>query len=447
MASVSTVNRPREGDGRDDPRARSPKLADTLVMSPVVTGGGVITTEPAETAVSRFDTAPPREDEPGTSVLDMAAFWPALEAAEADERAHREQHLGNVLVLVPAHNEAASIASTLRSLQTQTKPPAEILVVCDNCTDNTALIAEASGARVMSTVGNTKKKAGALNQALATVLPQMGRDDMIMTMDADSQLCPVWLERAEATMRLSPKIGAVCGVFLGEHGAGLIGQFQRNEFVRYARQVGRHNQAPVLSGTGTLFRVRALREVARERGHRLPDNPGQCYSTISITEDNEITLALKTIGYKCWSVPGCYTLTELMPTWAQLFRQRLRWQRGTLTDLRTYGISLITLGAWLKQIFIYLAITGTIATWAIMCLSIDRGISFNLQWSIAVGSLTLVERLITVRRAGLIGLLLALVLIPEFCYDLFKLSFFLRALFDNMRRVDVHWNHVVKGDV
>jgi poly-beta-1,6-N-acetyl-D-glucosamine synthase len=39
---------------------------------------------------------------------------------------------------------------------------------------------------------------------------------------------------------------------------------------------------------------------------------------------------------------GCDTTTEVMPTWADLFRQRLRWQTGALTDLRAYGLTGVT---------------------------------------------------------------------------------------------------------
>ncbi len=56
------------------------------------------------------------------------------------------------------------------------------------------------------------------------------------------------------------------------------------------------------------------------------------------------------------------------------------------------------------------------------------------------------ERLVTVRRAGIRGLLLAGLLVPEFCYDMFKLTFFTRALFDVVFKRDVKWNHVVKDD-
>src|SRR3954447_19598713 len=50
-----------------------------------------------------------------------------------------------VTVLVPAHNEAACIGQTIRSLQEQSRPPERIVVVADNCTDDTPAIARAAG--------------------------------------------------------------------------------------------------------------------------------------------------------------------------------------------------------------------------------------------------------------------------------------------------------------
>ncbi len=39
-----------------------------------------------------------------------------------------------IIALVPAHNEAESIAATIGSLLAQTHVPEEIIVVADNCT-------------------------------------------------------------------------------------------------------------------------------------------------------------------------------------------------------------------------------------------------------------------------------------------------------------------------
>lgn len=53
-----------------------------------------------------------------------------------------------VAVLVPAHNEAAGIAGTLASVSGQLMPGDRLLVVADNCTDDTARIARDAGAEV-----------------------------------------------------------------------------------------------------------------------------------------------------------------------------------------------------------------------------------------------------------------------------------------------------------
>ena len=68
------------------------------------------------------------------------------------------------------------------------------------------------------------------------------------------------------------------------------------------------------------------------------------YSTASITEDYELTLTLKTLGYATLSPPECDAVTDVMPTIPALWRQRIRWQRGAFTDLRTYGLNRVT--AW-----------------------------------------------------------------------------------------------------
>ena len=93
-------------------------------------------------------------------------------------------------VLVPAYNEALTIAATLESLWRQTRPPDRVVVVADNCTDDTAELAREHGADVFTTVGNTEKKAGALNQALSEMFADISARDVAMVMDADSVIVP-----------------------------------------------------------------------------------------------------------------------------------------------------------------------------------------------------------------------------------------------------------------
>ena len=58
---------------------------------------------------------------------------------------------GRLAIIVPAHDEAMSIAPTLENLSALAGADgdAELVVVADNCTDDTAVIARAHGARVL----------------------------------------------------------------------------------------------------------------------------------------------------------------------------------------------------------------------------------------------------------------------------------------------------------
>jgi cellulose synthase/poly-beta-1,6-N-acetylglucosamine synthase-like glycosyltransferase len=361
---------------------------------------------------------------------------------------HQPSAGGRVIVLIPAHNEAASIGSTLRSLAAQTMPPDEMVVVCDNCTDDTAEVSRRAGAdRVMTTVGNTARKAGALNQALARLLPGLESDDLVLAMDADSRLSSDWIRSAVAALRHSRRIGGVCGTYLGEPASGLLCQLQRNEFVRATRLVPRRESLWVLSGTGTMFRTSVLREVARERGNRLPGQPGEYYNSSSITEDYEITLALKTLGFRCIAPPGCSAETELMPSWQLLYRQRLRWQSGTLTALRHYGITRATWSNWARQVFFYFRYGAQVACWIILGWSLAAHPGLNMpRWVIAMLAIVYVERIITVLRAGPKGVLLAMLLFPEWIYGMFDGLYLLQALKNEFTGGTVSWHHLARQD-
>lgn len=347
-----------------------------------------------------------------------------------------------IYVVIPAHNEGGTIRQTLVSLRKQTLPPHHVVVVCDNCTDDTERQAAGSGAQTFRTYQNADKKAGALNQALSRLLPTLNADDLVLVMDADSQLNRGWLEKAELMLRRDAGVGAVCGVFFGEPGRGLVVDLQRNEYVRYARTVYRRRQAPVLSGTGTLFRASALREVARERARLLPGRRGEYYNSRSITEDNEITLALKTLGHRCLPGAGCVTITEVMPTFRDLYRQRMRWQKGALSDLRRYGLTRVTSMYWARQAALYAGFCASLICWAVMSWAMATHPSFNVGWTIGILGINFVERLWTVRKAGVKGMVLSALVLPEFGYDVFRMVVFFRALAAELRQRQIAWNHL-----
>ncbi len=350
-----------------------------------------------------------------------------------------------IVVLLPAHDEEHTLPAALASLAVQDPPADQVVVVLDRCTDGTAAVAVAHGADTFTTSDNTGRKAGALNQALAAVLPGLADDDLLMAMDADSALAPGFLATALAWLDAHPGDGAVGGVFAGRDGGGLIGALQRNEYARYAREVARRGaRATVLTGTATLFRVATLRAVAAARGRTLPGRPGQVYDEAALTEDNEITLAVRTLGLGAASPRGCGVLTEVMTTWRDLWHQRLRWQRGALENLRAYGLTRVTAPYVAKQAAMYagiLAVTLFLLATALFAATGELGPPRGF-W-LAVTALFVVERVVTVRRRGRRAMLLAAPVVVEFGYDLFQQAVFLRAAADLAGHRAPHWHHPI----
>lgn len=344
-----------------------------------------------------------------------------------------------ITVVVPAHNEEGGIGATLQSLMGQTRRPDEMVVVADNCTDTTADIAGSLGATVLTTVGNEHKKAGALNQALARILPAADDDDAILVMDADSELDPVWI--AEAVTRLEDGYAACGGTFTGRSGGGFVGMLQRNEYARYLRDVARKKgKTLVLTGTATLFRVAALRQVVEaRRSGRLPGEPF-VYDVRVLTEDNELTLAFLHLGLRIIAPAECHLTTEVMTSWRDLHRQRLRWKRGALENLIDYKFTRQTLPYWGRQIMsaVGLFVTATYLLSLLLTFTLSGHAQIHPLW-LLVTLVFMAEQAITVRGRGWKMALLAVVLVVEMPYDFFLQATHARALVQTLTRAERRW--------
>ena len=350
-----------------------------------------------------------------------------------------------ITVLIPAHNEEVSLPATLNSLLAQSRPPDRIVVVADNCTDGTVSIARRVGVPVFESVENTKMKAGALNQLLVEILPGQGDNDIIMVMDADTTIDPGFLESAVRRFTNDRALMAIGGLFHGEEGFGLLGQLQRNEYVRYGREIGRRRgRVFVLTGTASMFRPAALREVAANRGSNLPGIRGDVYDTVALTEDNELTIALKTLGALMISPSDCRVVTELMPTVGTLWRQRLRWQRGALENLGAYGLTGATLRYWAQQAGIGYSVVALNAFFLLIlltALSVDQWIWFPF-W-LGIGSVFMVERVVTVWKGGWRARVLAATLIPELLFDFVLNMVYVKGIIDLTLGRQARWTHGV----
>ncbi len=354
-----------------------------------------------------------------------------------------------VVVVLPAHNEAETLPATLAGLAAQTHRPDRIVVAADNCQDGTEAVARALGAEVYVTEGNTDRKAGALNQVLTRLLPTLRQQDLVLVADADTVLNPDFLANGLAAMQADPGIDAIGGLFYGDSGSGLLGQFQRNEYERYQLQIKqRKGRVFVLTGTASMFRAETLADVAQARGTLLPGRSGDIYDASAITEDNELTLALKTLGCRMTSPVGCTVATEIMPTWRALWTQRKRWQRGALENLGSYGFTTATVRYWGQQFGLaygVIALTAAYVLLLIAALAADQW--YWVPFWVAVTVVYVVERVLTVLRGGPAAMLVAAPLILEIAYTFFLQAVFVSVLFDIVRRRTARWGHVQRKGV
>ena len=90
-------------------------------------------------------------------------------------------------VVIPAHNEETLIASTLHSIISQLKESDRLLVVADNCTDDTPAIARAAGAEVIERSDPSRRGKG---YALDAGIRRLEADppDVVIIIDADCQV-------------------------------------------------------------------------------------------------------------------------------------------------------------------------------------------------------------------------------------------------------------------
>ena len=225
-----------------------------------------------------------------------------------------------VAVLIPAHDEAAQLPATLRSVLAQSRQPDYVLVVADRCSDETVEVAAAHGVTVRETVDNGARKAGALNQGFAC----LRYFDLVLQLDSDTELREDFIAEGLAEFEADDCLAGVCGRFFAKPGRGLLHRLQRIEYARYDQN--RHlkrGRVCVLSGTATMLRVAAL--------------PVRPWSETSLVEDYALTLALKRTGWRVKAGTRTFAYTDTMRTVCELWRQRLRWARGTMEELWAEG--------------------------------------------------------------------------------------------------------------
>ena len=117
-----------------------------------------------------------------------------------------------ISVVIPAYNAARFLPRCLASVFAQTLKPDEVIVVDDGSTDDTAALAAALGARVIS------RPNGGLSAARNTGI-QNASSEWIALLDADDLWAPEKLERQVACIRPETVLVYTGIRFFDDHGS------------------------------------------------------------------------------------------------------------------------------------------------------------------------------------------------------------------------------------
>ena len=109
-----------------------------------------------------------------------------------------------VSVVIPCLNDAVALEACLASLVAQSRQPAEIVVVDNNCTDNSAEVAARFGARVVREMRPGIPAAAAAGYDAAEA-------EIIARCDADCVLPPDWVERIAARFAAESDLAVLSG--------------------------------------------------------------------------------------------------------------------------------------------------------------------------------------------------------------------------------------------
>jgi 1,2-diacylglycerol 3-beta-glucosyltransferase len=225
-------------------------------------------------------------------------------------------------VLVPAHDEAAVIARCVRSLRAQSYPRHlyQIVVVADNCTDDTAAIAAQAGAhRVMTRYSSESGgKGGALRWALDQILVGDAPPTAVAIVDADSIPPPGFLTALVQPFE-AKRARVVQGLSLlspqGSDEASLgVMAFMLFNRVRPTGRAVLHLRPINLVGNGMLLDRRVLLE-----------HPWDAFTS---SEDLEYSLTLHLARERVEFAPSAVLPTPPAPNADAARQQQLRWHGG-----------------------------------------------------------------------------------------------------------------------
>ena len=232
-----------------------------------------------------------------------------------------------VTVLVPAHNESAGVTAMLRRLMPQLRSGDQVLVIADNCTDDTAALARQTGAEVLERMNAAQRGKGyALSYAVSHLASAGTPPDVVVVLDADCTLSDGGLDVLAATALSAQRPVQVNNVLRADPHASVktrigVFAFRVKNLIR-PRGLQRLGFGRQLAGTGMAFPWQILRDAPQMQGH--------------ITEDLVLGLELALRNQTTVNCTEALVESDIAPSAAGQAGQRARWEHGHLSAIREY---------------------------------------------------------------------------------------------------------------
>lgn len=245
-----------------------------------------------------------------------------LPAADVEKRDIPGANRPSVAIVMPAHNEAYGIRDTIGALLPQLLDTDRLVVVADNCSDETAAIAADAGAEVIVRQDSQRRGKG---YALDYGMQHLTRNppQVVMIVDADCRVAAGSIGRLVlACARANAPVQA-CYLLRAPAGSGVMVRIAEFACVlkNWVRPLGlRRLGLPCqLMGTGMAFPWAQISGAALATGH--------------IVEDLKLGLELAAAGAAPVFCPQA-EVSSSFPSSEEGFKtQRTRWEHGYLAVL------------------------------------------------------------------------------------------------------------------
>ncbi|TWU56877.1 Poly-beta-1,6-N-acetyl-D-glucosamine synthase [Rubripirellula tenax] len=260
----------------------------------------------------------------------VTGSFPRRKDVDGDHRDNSGVGRPSVDVLIPAHNEESVITATILSIQSQLRAGDRMLVIADNCTDDTAAVARALGADVTERFNDTQRAKGFAVDHGLKVLESDSRDVVLMV-DAD---CDVSNGSVDRLARLAIETGSPVQANYQMPAASRAGSWGAvsgfaTTVKNQVRPLGLHRlgYGCVLYGSGMAFPSKLAR-----RPNWASDN---------IVEDMKVSYDLMIEGHSPRYCPEAIVRAGLPEARDNALEQRKRWEHGHLHTIATQSPRLI----------------------------------------------------------------------------------------------------------